>query len=114
MTTIHLEQLFHDLVSKFGTGSPFEFDATLQFHLSGEGGGDWYMTLRDGKCEAAPGVAQLADAVLDTNLDDFVKLISDSQEEIGWAFMQGRFNMTGNILPLWRVLAFLHESHAVN
>ncbi len=109
MTVIDLEEFLLDLAGKFRPGGPVDFNTAIQFHLSGDGGGDWSMKIHEGQCEVSPGIAEGADATLDTSADDFIKMMTGSQEEIGWAFMQGRFNMTGNILPLWRVLAFLRE-----
>ncbi len=109
MTKINLEQFFQNLAGKFQAGSAIDFDSSIQYHLLGKGGGDWSMTIRDRKCEVRHGTAEKPDATLETSVEDFVSMMTGSQEEIGWAFMQGRFNMTGNLMPLWRVLAFLRE-----
>ncbi len=111
MTTINLQEFFQSLAQGFQASGSNELDSTIQFHLSGEGGGDWCMRIRGGQCEIMPGSMENADALLDTSAEDFVKLVTDSQEEIGWAFMQGRINMTGNIMPLWRVLSSMREQH---
>ncbi len=112
MAKIDLDEFFTDLAAKYQGSGQLDLGATVQFHLVGEDGGDWCMNISQGRCEVRRGVAENADAVLDTSAADFVNLMTNSQEEIGWAFMQGRFNMTGNIMPLWRVLAFLRQLKA--
>ena len=109
MTLFDLEQLFKNLAGKFQTDSTLDFDANIQYRLSGESGGDWFMTIRGRQCEIQRGIVEKPDATLESSVEDFVSMITGSQEEIGWAFMQGRFNMIGNIMPLWRVLAFFRE-----
>ena len=109
MTIINLEQFLQNLAGKFQTDSAMNFDSTIQLRLGGEGGGDWFMTIRDHQCEVQRGIAEKPDATLESSVEDFVSMMTGSQEEISWAFMQGRFNMIGNIMPLWRVLAFLRE-----
>lgn len=112
MTQLNLDEFLQNLAGKFPASNAPDFDSTIQFHLSGAGGGDWCMTIRNGLCEVKRGVAEKPDALLDTGVDEFVNMLTASPEEIGWAFMQGRFNLTGNIGPLWRVLAFLRELQA--
>jgi putative sterol carrier protein len=112
MTNIDLEQFFQNLARKFQAESTLNFDSIIQFHLSGEGGGDWFMIIQSRQCEVKRGIAEKPDAILETNVEDFVHMMTGSQEEIGWAFMQGKFNMTGNIMPLWRILAFLRAVQA--
>ncbi|MGE5123266.1 MAG: SCP2 sterol-binding domain-containing protein [Acidobacteriaceae bacterium] len=112
MTLQNLDDFFQTLAGKFQPGGLADLHAKIQFHLSGEGGGNWCMTIQDGRCTVQRGVAESPDASLDTSAEEFVSLMTDSAEEIGWAFMQGRFNMTGNIAPLWRTLAFLRELRA--
>lgn len=109
MTTIDLDLFFQGLVGKFQAGSSLDLDSTIQYRLNGAGGGDWFMTIQGKKCEVTRGAAEKPDATLEISVEDFVSMMTGSQEEIGWAFMQGRFNMTGTLMPLWRVLAFLRE-----
>jgi hypothetical protein len=109
MTSIDLEQFFQNLAMKLQVESTLDFDSTIQFHLNGEGGGDWYMVIQGRLFTVGRGIAEKPDAVLETDAEDFAYMMTASQEEIGWAFMQGRFNMIGIIMPLWRVLAFLRE-----
>jgi putative sterol carrier protein len=104
-----LDQFLQRLAGRFQANSTLDFDSIIQYHLSGEGGGDWYMIIRGRQCKIKRGIAEKPDATLDSGVEDFVSMMTGSQEEIGWAFMQGKFNMTGNMMPLWRVLAFLRE-----
>ncbi len=109
MTPTNIDELLRNVAGKFDASSYAGSDATLGFHLVGEGSGDWSMTIRDGTCEITPGPAANPDAVLDASAEDFINMLTGSEEEIGWSFMQGRFNMTGNILPLWRALAMIRS-----
>jgi putative sterol carrier protein len=107
MTQTDLEQTLKKLADKFRDKDALKIDTTIQFCLSGGGGGDWFMTIHGPECIVERGIAKNPEATLEASVEDFINLVNGAQEEIGWAFMQGRFNMTGNISPLWRVLAFL-------
>jgi putative sterol carrier protein len=108
-TNINLDQFFKHLEQNFQVNNPLEDGTTIQYYLSGTGGGQWFTTFQGQKCQVQSGTTDHPDAFLDTSAEDFIGMLTGSPEEIGWAFIQGRFNMSGNIATLWRVLALLRE-----
>ena len=46
--------------------------STIQYRLSGEDGGEWYMTIADGACEVQRGAHQNPDATIIMRASDFV------------------------------------------
>ena len=49
-------------------------DVVVQFHLTGEGGGDWYVTIKDRTCTVTEGVAPSANATMEMDASDYVQL----------------------------------------
>ena len=70
--------------------------ATYQFHLSGEGGGDWYVRVTDGQPEIVEGTAIAPSVTLWASADDWIRIVSGelSGEQ---AFLSGRLKVEGDM-----------------
>jgi putative sterol carrier protein len=74
-------------------------NAVIQFELSGEGGGNWYVTIKDGTCTVTEGVSEAAQGTIMMAATDYVALAAG---EIGGmkAFLTGRIKTTGDFTLL--------------
>ena len=70
--------------------------AVFQFNLSGQDGGDWFITVADQKCRVDTGTAEKSDVTVKMDADDFVKMV-DGQLQPVVAFMQGRIKLEGDM-----------------
>jgi putative sterol carrier protein len=70
-------------------------NAVIQFELSGEGGGNWYVTIKDGTCTVTEGVSEAPQGTIMMAAGDYVALAAG---EIGGmkAFLKGRIKTTGD------------------
>ncbi|MFP4173810.1 MAG: SCP2 sterol-binding domain-containing protein [Candidatus Hydrogenedentota bacterium] len=70
--------------------------ATYQFHLSGDGGGDWYIQLTDGQPEVAEGIANAPSVTLRASAEDWNRIVSGelSGEQ---AFLSGKLEVEGDM-----------------
>jgi putative sterol carrier protein len=76
--------------------------AVIQFKLSGEGGGEWYLTVKDGKSTVTEGVSSSANATIMMSADDYVALGTGRLS--GWkAFLAGRIKTEGDFSLLKRM-----------
>ena len=57
-----------------------DLDAVIQFYVSGDGGGDWYLVIKDGQCRCERGVT--AEATLTITTPDDVWL-AIARKELG-------------------------------
>jgi len=71
-------------------------DATVQFHISGQGGGDYYVIIKNKTCTVYEGTAAKADATLKMANDDYVALDSGKLSSMK-AFTSGKVKASGNI-----------------
>ena len=73
----------------FGPGS-------IQFNLSGDNGGQWYVTVKDGKAEVTKGTAPSANMTMSMAAQDYVDMITGKLNG-QMAFMSGKLKISGDM-----------------
>ncbi len=76
--------------------------AVIQFQLSGAGGGNWYLTIKDRKCTVTEGVTESASATIRMEASDYVALATGKLSGMK-AFATGRVKATGDFSLLGRM-----------
>jgi putative sterol carrier protein len=71
-------------------------NATIQFDLSGDQGGKWWLKIADGKAESGKGEVPSPTLTLIADATDYVK-ISMGQMDGTAAFMQGKLKIKGDM-----------------
>ena len=71
-------------------------EAVIQYHLTGEDGGDWIITIKDGKCTVAAGNAENPKMTLTANAHDFREVLLGKMDGM-MAFMQGKLKLAGDL-----------------
>jgi putative sterol carrier protein len=77
-------------------------ETVIQFQLSGEGGGDWYATVKNGRCEVTEGVSETAQATIMMDAGDYVDLASGKLGGMK-AFLTGKVKTSGDFSLLQRM-----------
>jgi len=70
--------------------------ATYQFDLTGDGGGQWYAKIADGKGEVSEGTAESPNITITIAASDFVDL-STGKLDGTMAFMSGKLKIKGDM-----------------
>jgi putative sterol carrier protein len=71
----------------------------IQYVLSGEGGGSWYVSIQDGTCSVTEGVSPAAQATIRMDAADFVALATGRLERLD-AFFSGKIQVSGDVFLL--------------
>jgi putative sterol carrier protein len=71
-------------------------DTVIQFNLSGEGGGDWAVTIKDGKCTVEKTVAPNPKLTLSASASDYLAIITGKLNAMT-AFMEGKVKAKGDL-----------------
>jgi putative sterol carrier protein len=71
-------------------------DAVIQFKFSGPEAGDWFATIKDGKCTTAQGTFPTPKMTLSADSADYVKIFTGELDGMQ-AFMAGKLKLAGDL-----------------
>jgi putative sterol carrier protein len=82
--------------------------AVIQCEITGDGGGNWYLTVDDGKCSLAEGISQAAGVTVRISAGDFVDLTTGKLDKMA-AMMLGKMKVKGDAGLLMRMLSWFPQ-----
>ena len=88
-------KIFPTMVERFDPAKAEGINATIQFDLAGENGGQWWLKIADGKAETGEGASEGAKMTLKATADDFVDMLGGKLNPMQ-AFMMGRIKVVGD------------------
>ncbi len=80
-------------------------EAVIQYHLTGEGGGDFIVTIKDGKCTVTEGVAENPKMTLTAEAEDFKNVLLGRMNGMK-AFMDGKLKLAGDLNLAMKLTTF--------
>jgi putative sterol carrier protein len=95
MTSEEVAAIFPEMVKRFMPEKAQGVDATLQFDLTGDNGGQYWIRINDGKCESGQGRAENPKMTLKATADDWAAVINGALNPIQ-AFMSGKIKIQGD------------------
>ncbi|MCC6487628.1 MAG: SCP2 sterol-binding domain-containing protein [Candidatus Hydrogenedentes bacterium] len=87
---------FSELQSKVDPAKIAGMNATYQFAISGDGGGDWHVKIADGAAQVLEGIADSPSITLSATADDWLKILS-GQLSGQTAFLTGKLKIKGDM-----------------
>lgn len=109
MSDITVEQLIRNHEKAFKPEAAEGVAAVIQYHLTGEGGGDWIITIGDGKCSVAEGVAEDPKMTLTADAGDFRDVLLGKANGMQY-FMQGKLKLAGDLNLAMKLTSFFKMS----
>ncbi len=91
-----VEQIFKNLPQNVDVSKLGDFNATVVFSLTGEGGGDWQVNIDDGKVTTAKASAEKPTAKVIMDADDYKDMMSGKLNPVQ-AFMSGKVRVEGDL-----------------
>jgi NAD(P)-dependent dehydrogenase (short-subunit alcohol dehydrogenase family)/putative sterol carrier protein len=89
--------IFEKMPSVFDAAAAAGKDVTFQFNLSGAGGGDWAVIVKDGKCNVSAGKVDNPTTTIVMDGSDFVDLITGKLDGMK-AFSAGKLKVKGDTM----------------
>jgi len=71
-------------------------NAVIQFNLTGDGGGNYYVTIKDGTCTVSEGTHQSPNMTMTMAAQDYVDMITGKLNG-QMAFMSGKLKIAGDM-----------------
>lgn len=89
-------------ISEIDTEQIQGVNGVMLFDATGEGGGQWTLTLSDGEIKLEEGETTTPDVTFSMDAQDFVAIANGELNAIN-AFMQGKVKVTGNMALAMRL-----------
>ena len=90
------EDIFKEMPASLNADAAKGMNSTIQFNLSGDDGGQWYVALKDGTCQVQEGTAASANMTLSMSAQDYVDMIMGKLNG-QMAFMSGKLKISGDM-----------------
>jgi putative sterol carrier protein len=89
-----------EFMARMGTSFVAEkaagIDAVIQLKLTGAEASNWYVTIKEAKCELTQGTAPAAKLTVTADSADFIKIFTGQLDGMQ-AFMQGKLRVAGDM-----------------
>ncbi len=109
MSDITVPQLVRNHERAFKPEAAEGVEAVIQYHLTGEQGGDWIVDIREGKCTVAEGSAENPKMTLTADAQDFKDVLTGKANGMQY-FMQGKLRLAGDLNLAMKLTTFFKMS----
>ncbi len=97
-----VKEVFGKMSEVFNTGSAQGMDAVFQFEISGDGGGNWNVAIKDGGCEINEGTHDAPTTTLTMSGETWLAMVNGEINGMQ-AFMSGQLKVSGDIMLAQRI-----------
>jgi len=92
-----MEHIFRTLPDAFNAGAAAGKDVVFQFRISGPGGGNWIVAVKDSACRVEKGTAEKATTTISMAAGDFISLITGNMTGME-AYTAGKLKVEGDMM----------------
>ncbi len=90
------KEIFEQMPANLNADAAKGMNSTIQFNLSGDSGGQWYVTIKDSKADIVQGTAPSPNMTMSMAAQDYVDMISGKLNG-QMAFMSGKLKISGDM-----------------
>jgi putative sterol carrier protein len=90
------KDIFAEMPNQLDANAAKGMNSTIQFNLSGDNGGQWYVHIKDGKAEVHEGTAPSANMTMSMSAQDYVDMTTGKLNG-QMAFMSGKLKISGDM-----------------
>jgi putative sterol carrier protein len=92
----NMNELFEQMKENFLPEMAANINGTIQLKLTGEGGGDYYLELKNGTFNPQQGTYPTPNMTITASVEDYIK-ISTGKLDGMMAFFQGKLKVQGDV-----------------
>ncbi len=105
MSDITVKEMVYNHEKAFRPDVAEGVNAVIQYRLSGEEGGDYIITIKDGKCTVAEGIAENPTMTLTADGRDFGDVLLGKANGMQY-FMMGKLKLAGDLNLAMKLTTF--------
>jgi len=105
MSEISVKEMVYNHEKAFRPEVAEGVNAIIQYRLSGEEGGDYIITIKDGKCTVAEGIAESPTMTLTADGRDFGDVLLGKANGMQY-FMMGKLKLAGDLNLAMKLTTF--------
>lgn len=105
MAEYTMRQLVFNHEKAFIPSAAEGLDVVIQYKLSGEEAGDYIITIKDGKCTVAEGLAPAPAVTLTSDAKDFADVLMGRANGMQY-FMTGKLKLAGDLNTAMKLTSF--------
>ncbi len=102
MAFTSVKEVFDNMASVFNPSAAQGLDAVFQYEITGEGGGNWMVAIKDGNCEVKEGSHDSPTATLSMSAETWLAIVNKKLNAMQ-AFMGGQLKASGDIMLASRI-----------
>ncbi|MCX8071354.1 MAG: SCP2 sterol-binding domain-containing protein [Candidatus Binatia bacterium] len=91
-----VKEIFNQMPANLNADAAKGMNAVIQFNLTGDGGGNYYVTIKDGTCTVTEGTHQSPNMTMTMAAQDYVDMITGKLNG-QMAFMSGKLKIAGDM-----------------
>ncbi|MEA3441078.1 MAG: SCP2 sterol-binding domain-containing protein [Chloroflexota bacterium] len=109
MTDYTMAELVKNHEKAFKPDAAEGVDAVIQYKLTGDEGGDWIITIHEGECTTAEGVAENPNMTMAADAQDLKDVLLGKANGMQY-FMQGKLKLSGDLNLAMKLTSFFKMS----
>ena len=102
MAAMSMKSIFDAMPLSINRDAAKDANTVYQFNLSGEGGGQFTMRIKNGDCTVEEGIAMAPDVTICAAAVDYMNIVTGAYP-FGLAFVNGRLKVDGDLRLLIRM-----------
>jgi putative sterol carrier protein len=102
MAFTDVKEIFSKMSEAFKPSAAQGLDVVFQFGITGEGGGDWNVTIKDGTCQVQEGTHDSPTVTLTMSGETWLGMVNKELNGMQ-AFMAGQLKASGDIMLAQRI-----------
>ena len=102
MTLTNVKEIFTRMPEVFNPSAAEGLDAVIQYDISGDGGGNWTITIKDGACQVQEGTHDTPSVTLSMSDETWLQIVNKETNGME-AFMSGQLKVSGDIMLAQRI-----------
>ena len=96
------QEIFSEMPARFNADAAQGWETEIQFEITGDGGGSWLLSVKDGVCSVSEGSSGSPTATLHSDAATWVGVHTGTVNPM-MAFMGGKIRVEGNTAELMRL-----------